>query len=149
MDINVAKQGTLRFSRSVSLGGDTLTDGLARAFGVNQMQAEGIKREHGMSGKAKVIEVLGPEVDRLVVEIQRSVDYYRAQAHDGALEALWIGGGTALIPGFIEYVGRFFDAKVGLFNPFEGMDCRDSRIDLDAVAPRFIASVGLAIAGLA
>ncbi|HET8761555.1 MAG TPA: type IV pilus assembly protein PilM [Nitrospiria bacterium] len=149
LDINIAKQGTLRFSRSVALGGDTLTENLARALGVDQAQAEGIKREEGLSGQAKVLDVLGPDVDRLVVEIQRSVDYYRAQAHDGALEALWIGGGTGLIPGFVAYVGKFFDANVRLFNPFEGMECRDSRIDLDTVAPRFIASVGLAIAGLA
>jgi Tfp pilus assembly PilM family ATPase len=82
------------------------------------------------------------------VEIQRSVDYYRAQAHDGALESLWLGGGTSLMPGFAEYVARFFDTKVMLFNPFEGMDCRGARIDLDVLAPRFISSVGLAMGGL-
>jgi Tfp pilus assembly PilM family ATPase len=100
-----------------------------------------------LSGKAKVLEVLGPDVDRLVVEIQRSVDYYRAQAHDGALEALWLGGGTSLMPGFVEYVARFFDTKVARFNPFEGMDCSGIRLDVDALAPRFISSVGLAIGG--
>lgn len=147
MDINVAKQGALRFSRSVPLGGDALTDSLARVLGSDPAQAEVVKREQGLSGNAKVLEVLGPEVDRLVVEIQRSIDYYRAQSHDGALEALWLGGGTSLIPGFVEYVARFFDAKVARFNPFEGMDCRDIRLDLDALAPRFISSVGLALGG--
>ena len=149
MDINVAKQGALRFSRSVALGGDALTDSLARGFGIDAAQAEVVKRDQGLSGKAKVLEVLGPEVDRLVVEIQRSVDYYRAQSHDGPLEALWVGGGTALTPGFIEYLAKCFDANVRLFNPFEGMDCQGVQLNVDVIAPRFIAGVGLAMAGLA
>jgi type IV pilus assembly protein PilM len=149
MDINVAKHGTLRFSRSVPLGGETLTQSLVRTFGTDASEAEIIKREQGLAGKAKVLEVLGPDVDRLVVEIQRSVDYYRAQSHDGALEALWLGGGTSLMPGFVEHVTRCFDTKVARFNPFEGMDCREVRLDLDAVAPRFIAGVGLALGGQA
>jgi type IV pilus assembly protein PilM len=149
MDINVARHGTLRFSRSVPLGGEVLTQSLVRAFGTDASEAEIIKREQGLAGKAKVLEALGPDVDRLVVEIQRSVDYYRAQSHDGALEALWLGGGTSLMPGFVEHVMRFFDTKVARFNPFEGMDCREVRLDLDAVAPRFIAGVGLALGGQA
>lgn len=149
MDINVAKQGTLRFSRTVPLGGEALTQCVARAFGSDPAEAETIKREQGLSGKSKVSEVLGPEVDRLVVEVQRSIDYYRAQSHDGALEALWLGGGTSLLPGFVEYVARFFDTKVARFNPFEGMDCRGVRLDVEAVGPRFISSVGLALGGLA
>ncbi|MFZ5861698.1 MAG: type IV pilus assembly protein PilM [Nitrospirota bacterium] len=149
MDINVAKHGSLRFSRSVALGGETLTESLARALGIDPSQAEGVKREHGLSGKPKVVEALAPEVDRLVVEIQRSVDYYRAQSHDGPLEALWVGGGAALTPGFVEYLAKFFDAKVGLFDPFEGMDCQGVQSEVQAAAPRFIAGVGLALAGLA
>lgn len=149
MDINIAKQGALRFSRSVPLGGDALTDSLARVLGIDPAQAEVVKREQGLSGNAKVLEVLGPEVDRLVVEIQRSVDYYRAQSHDGPLEALWVGGGTALTPGFVEYLAKFFDANVRLFNPFEGMDCQGIQLPVETVAPRFIAGVGLAMAGLA
>ncbi|MEW6684085.1 MAG: type IV pilus assembly protein PilM [Nitrospirota bacterium] len=149
MDINIVKHGTLRFSRSVPLGGEMLTQALVRTFGTDPNEAETIKREQGLSGKAKALEVLGPHVDRLVVEIQRSIDYYRAQSHDGALEALWLGGGTSLMPGFVEYVARFVDTKVDRFNPFEGMDCRGVRLDLEALAPRFIASVGLAIGGQA
>lgn len=148
MEIHIAKHGTLRFSRSVPLGGDALTQTLARTFGVDFGEAETIKREQGLSGKAKVLEVLGPEVDRLVVEMQRSVDYYRAQSHDGALEALWLGGGSALMPGFVEYVAGFFDTKVALFDPFEGMDCGAVRLNLRALAPRFVSSVGLALGGL-
>ncbi len=147
MDINLAKHGTLRFSRSISLGGDVLTQGLVEKFGVDASQAEALKREQGLSGKAKVLEALGPEVDRLIVEIQRSVDYYRAQSRDGALERMLLAGGTPLMPGFVEYISSFFDAKVSLFNPFEGMDCGTVGPDLEQVAPRYASSVGLALRG--
>ncbi|MEO5657102.1 MAG: type IV pilus assembly protein PilM [Nitrospiria bacterium] len=147
MDINIAKQGMLRFTRSIPLGGDLLTQSLATKFGIDMTEAETIKREQGLSGKPKVLEVLAPEVDRLVVEIQRSIDYYRAQSHDGALTNLWLAGGTPLTAGFIEYISSFFDAKVAVFNPFEGMDCRETRLNLDDLAPRFVSSVGLALRG--
>ena len=108
-------------------------------------QAEAIKREQGLSGKAKILEVLGPEVDRLIVEIQRSVDYYRAQSRDGALERMLLAGGTPLMPGFVAYISSFFDAKVALFNPFEGMDYLAVGADLEQIAPRYVSSVGLAL----
>lgn len=146
-DINIVKHGTLRFSRSIPLGGAALTQSLVQKFGVDVTQAEAIKREQGLSGKAKILEVLGPEVDRLIVEIQRSVDYYRAQSRDGALERVLLGGGTVLMPGFINYASAFFDAKVMLCNPFEGMDCQAGASDLQQIGPRFISSVGLALRG--
>lgn len=149
MDINIVKHGTLRFSRNISLGGDALTQSLVEKFGVDVSQAEALKREQGLSGKAKVLEALGPEVDRLIVEIQRSVDYYRAQSHDGALERMLLAGGTPLMPGFVAYISSFFDAKVSLFNPFEGMDCGTAGPDLEPVAPRYASSVGLALRGRA
>jgi len=127
------------------LGGATLTHSLIQKVGADFGQAEAIKREQGLTGNAKVQEVLRPEVDRLVVEIQRSVDYYRAQSRDGALERMFLAGGTALMPGFVEHVASFFDAKVSLFNPFEGMDCSAVNIDLEALAPRFVSSLGLAL----
>jgi len=149
MDINIAKQGTLRFTRSIPMGGATLTQSLVTRFGIDCTQAEAIKREQGLTGKAKILEVLGPEVDRLVVEIQRSVDYYRAQSHDGTLERVLLAGGTPLMPGFVEHVSSFFDAKVVLFNPFEEMDCGAVGPDLERVAPRYASSVGLALRGRA
>ena len=145
MDINIVKQGTLRFSRSIPMGGATLTQRLIQHFGIDVGQAEAIKREQGLSGKAKILEVLGPEVDRLIVEIQRSVDYYRAQSRDGALERMLLAGGTPLMPGFVAYISSFFDAKVALFNPFEGMDYLTAGADLEQLAPRYVSSVGLAL----
>jgi len=147
MEINVVKQGALRFTRSVPLGGDTLTHSVMQKLGADFGQAETIKREQGLAGNAKIQEVLRPEIDRLVVEIQRSVDYYRAQSRDGALERMFLAGGAPLMPGFVEHVASFFDAKVALFNPFEGMDCSAVKIDLESLAPRFVSSVGLALRG--
>lgn len=149
MEINVVKQGALRFTRSVPLGGEALTQSVIQKLGADFGQAEAIKREQGLTGNAKIQEVLRPEIDRLVVEIQRSIDYYRAQSRDGALEGMFLAGGAPLMPGFVEHVASFFDAKVSLFNPFEGMDCSAVKIDLEPLAPRFVSSVGLALRGRA
>ena len=149
MEINVVKQGMLRFTRGVPLGGETLTQSVIQTLGTDFSQAETIKREQGLTGNAKVKEVLQPVIDRLIVEIQRSVDYYRAQSRDGALERMFLAGGTPLMPGFVEHFASFFDAKVSLFNPFEGMDCSTVNSDLEPLAPRFTSSIGLALRGRA
>ena len=148
-DVEIIKHGSLRFSRTIATGGHALTQTLMQKFGIDAADAEGIKREQGLTGKAKILEVLGPEVDKMIVEIQRSIDYYRAQARDGTLEHLLLAGGTPLMPGFVEYVGTFFDAKVALCNPFDGMDCQANGALTQTMAPRFASSVGLALRGQA
>jgi type IV pilus assembly protein PilM len=85
MEINIAKEGTLRFYRSVQTGGDEITLALAQSLGKSYDEAEEFKRRKGFSGpfvgeaEARTPEAVKPLLDRMILEVQRSIDYYRAR----------------------------------------------------------------------
>jgi type IV pilus assembly protein PilM len=158
-EINIAKNGVLRFTRTVQMGGDDLTTSLQRELGLEYEEAEQLKRERGMSPKGedisdtipykRYLEVLKEALDRLVLEVQRSMDYYRAQFREEAVSKIILMGGTPLMPGFSDYFSSYFEAKVEVDDPFAEIICRNASFsNFRAMAPRFSSSIGLALRNL-
>jgi type IV pilus assembly protein PilM len=146
MEINILKEGILRFTRQVSMGGDGITQAVAQALGSSYSESERRKREEGMVREEMMRAPIQGEIDRLIVEIQRSVDYYRAQFRETGVEKILLMGGTPLLPGFLNYFSGFFEAPVELGDPFSGMTMNNSGASIvRGLAPRFSLAVGLAL----
>lgn len=155
-DINITKQGVLRFTRNVQIGGEEITKAIEKELQVSRDEAEAMKRRRGMLPPGSGAEVSGAdgrlkdviqrEVDRIVLETQRSVDYYRAQFREGAMKKVILMGGTPLLPGFQDYFSTYFEARVEIDDPFAEIGCDEpSFAELRMMAPRFSTSVGLAL----
>jgi type IV pilus assembly protein PilM len=158
-EINIAKNGILRFTRTVQMGGEDLTAALQRELGLEYEEAEELKRERGMTPSGenisetiphkRYLEVLKESLDRLILEVQRSMDYYRAQFREEAVNKMVLMGGTPLMPGFSDYFSTYFEAKVEVDDPFAEITCRNASFgNFRAVAPRFSSSIGLALRNL-
>jgi type IV pilus assembly protein PilM len=158
-EINIAKNGILRFTRTIQMGGDDLTSSIQRELGLDGEDAEQLKRERGMSPNGedisdtipykRYLEVLKEALDRLVLEVQRSLDYYRAQFREEAVSKVILMGGTPLMPGFSDYFSSYFEAKVEVDDPFGEIICRNVAFgNFRAMAPRFSSSIGLALRNL-
>ena len=107
---------------------------------------EGQADSPGGEAASRLHQVIKEGVDRFVVEVQRSVDYYRAQFHEGAVQRLLLMGGGVLMPGLLEYFSSYFDARVEIDDPFSGIRCGDRfSKNLKAMAPRFASGIGLAL----
>lgn len=156
MAINISKRGVLRFTRNVQIGGEDITRALMQSLQVDYTEAEQLKRQQGMAespemksasgGDGRIQEVIKAEVNRMILETQRSIDYYRAQFREGAIRKVLLMGGTPLMPGFLDHFSSYFDTKVVLDNPFAGIICEDpAASELKLMAPRFSTSVGLAL----
>ena len=156
MAINIAKRGVLRFTRNVQIGGEDITRALMQSLQVEYGEAEQLKRQKGIAesketesaagGDGRIQEVIKAEVNRMILETQRSVDYYRAQFREGSIRKVILMGGTPLMPGFLDYSASYFDATVVLDNPFSGIACDNPNAsELKLMAPRFSTSVGLAL----
>ncbi len=162
-DINVSKKKVLRFTRNIYLGGNNITRAIEENLKTGYNEAELLKKEKGMSMRSTIpaqsieeggINTAGREekeiirsiVDNFVLEIQRSIDYYRAQFREGILQRIVLSGGTSLMPGFKEYMSSFFDIPVVIDNPFFNVNYRsDAFYKLESMAPRFSTSVGIAL----
>ena len=160
MDINISKRGVLRFTRNVQLGGDEITQAVIRGLGVEREEAERLIRRQGLSGASapagsaepakdqtvRLNEIIKAEADRMILETQRSMDYYRAQFREGSVKKIVLMGGAGLMPGFQEYFASYFDANVELDDPFAEILCDEKAFgEIRLMAPRFSTAVGLAL----
>jgi type IV pilus assembly protein PilM len=155
-DINIIKQGVLRFHRNVQIGGEEISKAIERGLGVSRDEAEAMKRQYGMlppkpgggvsrpDGRLK--DIIQHEVDRMVLETQRSIDYYRAKFRETEVKKVILMGGTPLLPGFQEHFSSYFEAAVEMDDPFAEIGCDEpSFAEFRMMAPRFSTSVGLAL----
>ena len=144
-DIAILKEGLLRFTRRLEMGGDQITRRIEQDLKLSNDQAEKLKREKGMGGEAALQESVKSEVDRFIVEIQRSIDYYRAQFREGVFKKIILMGGGALLGGFSEYFATYFDSTVEIDDPFAEIVGAESATAFRMMAPRFSTGVGLAL----
>ncbi len=146
MEINIVKNGVIRFTRQLRVGGDAITEALSRTLGVSLDEAEQHKRKNGMPSEESIRAAILPKIDRLIVEIQRSVDYYRAQTHERIIDKILLMGGMPMLPGFLDYFSSFFDAPVELGNAFSKLDIRNPEMAaFQEISPRFSLALGLAM----
>jgi type IV pilus assembly protein PilM len=154
VDINLVRNGALRMTRRVAGGGQGITDAIARELGVSASSAELLKRQIGLENPRQALEqaradrfaeVIKQEVNRLILEVQRSIEFYRVEHRQSALQRLLLGGGTSLLRGLSGYMAGYFEAPIELDDPFAAFQIEKSGFDMiRAQAPRFTAAMGLA-----
>lgn len=121
--INIIHQGVLRLTREVAIAGNHFTEAIQQALGIDFTNAERIKKEQGFSlGQAgenmSVSPALRPLLDQLLLEIQRSCDYCRAQSRGEIIGRLLLTGGSAHLPGLREFFTLNLGLPVEIYQPF-------------------------------
>jgi type IV pilus assembly protein PilM len=126
------------FSRSVPIGGSSITSAIAREFEEPFSAAEFRKKRDGfvsLSGAyaepadpnvTRVSKIARSTMTRLHAELMRSISHYRAQQQGSAPERVFLCGGSASMP----YMREFFHEKLQLpiefFNPLRNVAVVDS-----------------------
>jgi type IV pilus assembly protein PilM len=147
MEINVCRDGVLRFTRQIERGGNQITRAIMEKRSISFEEAEQFKKNQGLGG-SEAEESVREEVDRMVLEVQRSVDYYKTQFRDMNIKKMILMGGTSLLPGFRDYFETQFDFPVIVENPFSSMTGQASLLkELNPAGPIWAASIGLALRG--
>ncbi len=151
-NINIYMNGTSRFSRDISIAGDTITSAIAAKLGVDFPRAEALKISEGAPrvepepGKAGVEEsgliatirgtvekitgeelgddttdaiaqkVIRNNLQNLLSEISRSIQFFENQATGRTVQKVVLGGGTSKMKNLVP----FFSKELGL--PVENID---------------------------
>lgn len=124
-------EGKRFFTRSIPVGGASLTTAIAKEYGINFAEAEeqkvsngiitlgGGHTEHLDEAVAAMGTVLRNAMTRLPTEIARTTNYYRSNHSGNAPRRVLLAGGGANLP----YAKEFFEEKLGLpveyFNPLQ------------------------------
>ena len=143
--INVLCGGESCFSREIGIGGQDMTQAVARRLGMEVFEAEAIKRA-GDEKKAEVSRAIAPVLEDLASEITLSLDY--VENHEGLrVEEILLSGGGALAPGAVTYIEQATARTTRTWNPLEGLRVAEDRVDveeLEAWAPSLVVALGLA-----
>ncbi|MCK9419928.1 MAG: type IV pilus assembly protein PilM [Nitrospirae bacterium] len=148
-EVTIFKGGDLRFSRCVESGGLDMTRAVAEALNIGFQEAEDKKRALNIltpPDQDPAIAALQPRVDGLLMEIRRSVEYYKTTFREKSVEGMILSGGVSLMPGLKDYFAQSLEGAVELDRPFDGLTCKKNMLDeFGPVAPRFSAAIGLAL----
>src|SRR5205807_2642481 len=121
MNINIVKGSTPLFTRDVSVGGNQYTDSLQKELDLSFDDAEALKMGEAVgkvSPDAK-LPILKQVTEIIVLEIQKTFDFFRATAAGQHIEKIYLAGGSSAVPGLTEALRQEFSMPVELLNPFQ------------------------------
>jgi len=121
MNINIVKGTVPLFTRDVSVGGHQYTDSLQKELDLSFDDAESLKLGHKVgtvSDDAK-LPILQQVTEIIVLEIQKTFDFFRATAGGEHIEKIFLAGGSCKVPGLIESLRQEFSIPVEELNPFQ------------------------------
>jgi type IV pilus assembly protein PilM len=150
MNINIVRGWTPLFTRDVSVGGNQYTDALQKELDLGYDDAERLKMGGSRPGVTdeQRAQILRSVSDILILEIQKTFDFFRATASGENIRRIYVAGGTARVPGLLDLLREEFAMAVEELYPFRKIVINPGRHDesqLRELAPRFAIAVGLAL----
>src|SRR5450755_3968049 len=100
MNINIVRGWTPLFTRDVSVGGNQYTDSLQKELDLSFDDAEALKlgRRIGTVSEDAKQPILQQVTEIIVLEIQKTFDFFRATASGEHIERVYLAGGSSKVP---------------------------------------------------
>jgi len=133
-------EGDRVFSRSIPVGGNTISAAVAKEFGQDITLAERLKIERGFVGlggayaepsdptEARVAKVIRNTMTRLHAEISRSISFYRTSQAGSQPVRVYLCGGTVSLPYMAEFFGEKLQTPVEFLNPLRNVTVTDAAV---------------------
>src|SRR2546426_5369235 len=121
------------FSRSIAVGGSSITAAIAKEFNESFAAAECRKKRDGFVGLggayaeptdpelARVSKLIRSTMTRLHAEVMRSISHYRAQQQGNTPERVFLCGETASAPYMREFFREKLQIPIEFFNPLRNV----------------------------
>ncbi|MBI2484349.1 type IV pilus assembly protein PilM [Candidatus Uhrbacteria bacterium] len=157
-DIIIVEGGVPFLGRSIETGGTAMTRAIVSSLGISEKRAEQLKRDIGVvaldesGGSAGVPAILKSTLEPIVHEIRYTLDLYKnypvtpTGKGSGAVDKIILTGGSALLPGLVDYLGKELDMRIILSDPWNGIEYpTDLKPVLASLGPKFSVAIGLAM----
>lgn len=138
-------EGNRMFTRSVAVGGASITTAIAKEYGVSFSEAESQKCSNGMvalhtahtsqlnEATAALATVIRNALGKLPAEIARTTNYFRSQHGGKAPKQVLLAGGGANLPHIADFFQEKLRLPVEFFNPLKRVSVGKG-VDVDQVA---------------
>jgi type IV pilus assembly protein PilM len=148
--MNIAHKGTPIFTRSISVGGNQITDGIKDFFNISFEEAEAVKLGQAADKypARDLEEIFVSTIGGWVNECKRAVDFYYHNFPDQSIHTLYLSGGSCRIPGLDKVLHEHLELPVEIFNPISRLQYDVKQFDpayIDFIGPQMAISLGLAL----
>jgi type IV pilus assembly protein PilM len=148
-NINILDGDQSVFTRDLSTGGNAYTEALQKELNLPFEQADQLKRGLAVDGVSfdDAKPVLRAVSENVMLEVQKTFDFYRASAASDRITRIVVSGGASRAEGFTEMLAERFQAPVEPFDPFKkvAFDAGKFKLDASEIAPTAAVAVGLAL----
>jgi type IV pilus assembly protein PilM len=148
-NINILSGEQSVFTRDVSIGGNAYTEALQRELSLPYEVADQLKRGETVEGVSfeEARPVLRAVTENVMLEIQKTFDFFKATASSDRIDRLVVSGGASRAEGFTEILAERFGAPVEAFDPFRrvAFDARKVPGHPAEIAATAAVAVGLAL----
>ena len=119
-NVNIVANGLSLFTRDLSLGGNAYTEAVQRELNLPFDAAEQAKKGFPIDGHTydDVKPVLHAVTENLLLEVQKTFDFFRATALSDRIDRIVLSGGGSAVDGFPEALAERFSIPVEFFDPF-------------------------------
>jgi len=149
-DVVIIDKGIPILTRSIDIGGVTLTKSIMTSLNVDLARAEQFKRDIGFSsaGPGDLPETVKTVINPIINEIKYCLDIYLSQVgnNNKTLEKIILTGGSAFLPDLTTYLSKLLDIKVIIGDPWDKIVYPlELKPVLQQLGPRFSVAIGLAM----
>jgi type IV pilus assembly protein PilM len=149
INVNIVSGDQSLFTRDISIGGAAYTEAVQKELSLPFDAAEQLKKGHSVDGVSfdDVRSVLHAMTENVLLEIQKTFDFFKATAASDRIDRIYLSGGGSQVDGFADALAERFGAPVEGFDPFRNitLDPKLAGVAGDGVVPTAAVAVGLAL----
>ena len=149
--VSIIDKGVLKISHSFDVSGNELTNIVAKSLGVDYGSAEDLKQKIGLRlSKEGIREILLPLIDMVISEIDKILRAFY-QMEGKRTQKIILAGGSALLPGLVEYFSEKLKTEKGveIADPFSDIFYPPIlEKTLKNIGPNYAVAVGVSLRGL-
>ncbi|HWF85813.1 MAG TPA: type IV pilus assembly protein PilM, partial [Vicinamibacterales bacterium] len=150
ININIVSGSQSVFTRDVALGGNAYTEAVQKELNLPFESAEQLKKGEPVDGSSyeDVKPVLHAMTENVLLEIQKTFDFFKATASSDRIDRILVSGGASRVDGFAEALAERFGAPVEPFDPFRTITFEPAKLgvgDAEGLVPMAAVAVGLAL----
>jgi type IV pilus assembly protein PilM len=149
ININILSGGQSVFTRDISMGGNAFTEAVQKELNLAYDAAEELKRGPTDDSNAydEARPVLRAVTDNLLLEIEKTFDFFKATASSDHIDRIVLSGGASRVEGFADALKERFNTTVELFDPFRQVTFDAAKLGVSPaeMAPLSAVALGLAL----
>src|SRR5438132_2027721 len=148
ININILTGEQSLFTRDISMGGSAYTEAVQKELNLPFDSAEQAKKGEPVEGVnfEDVKPVLHAMTENVLLEIQKTFDFFKATASSDRIDQILLSGGASSVDGFAPALEERFGAPVETFDPFKKISFDAKKLgvqDTEHLLPTAAVAVGL------